>query len=144
MSVAIKHNGIITEVTSSSIHVSIEEGGGGCGGCAVSMFCGARNNDKSSVVTFTDKDCDVSSYKVGDKVSLSFSGATQLQASLLVMGIPSLLLLGAVLLSLFMGMSQGASVITGLLLVVIYLFILYKVKNLIRGRFRWTLLGKTV
>lgn len=144
MDVAVKHNGIITKVTPSSVDVIIEEERGKCSGCAVSMFCGFQGSEKLSVVTFSDRDYDLSSYKIGDKISLSFSGATQLKASLLVMGIPSLLLLCGVLLALYSGISEGLAVMLGLLLVGIYIFILYRIRNRIRSQFRWILLGKSM
>ncbi len=143
MSVAIKHKGIILNVTSSSIEVKVEEDSDKCGGCAVSMFCGSRNNDKSSVVTFTDGDYDLSDYKIGDVVSLSFSGITQFRAALLTMGIPCVMLAVAVLLSLYIGLSQGVAVLLGLVCVGVYLSILYMCRKLIREKFRWTFLGKT-
>lgn len=142
MSVAIKHKGRILNVTSSSIEVKVEEDSDKCGGCAVSMFCGSRNNDKSSVVTFTDKNYDLSGYKIGDVVSLSFSGITQLRAAFLTMGIPCGLLALGVLMSLYAGLLQGVAVLIGLVLVGGYILTLYMFRKLIRSRFRWTLLGK--
>ncbi|WP_455671533.1 SoxR reducing system RseC family protein [Phocaeicola sp.] len=132
----IKHRGIVENIKGSHVVVRITQTSA-CAACSVKGHCNASESKDKLIDVFDTK---ASSYQVGEEVMLYGTTSMGMQAVLLAFGVPFLILL--ITLFVTMRLTDGnelRSAIISLLALVPYYLIIYVCRNKLSKKFSFTL-----
>lgn len=132
----IKHRGIVENIRGSHIQVRITQTSA-CSACSVKGHCNASESKEKLVDVY---DAKASSYRVGEEVMLYGTTSMGMQAVLLAFGVPFLILLITLFIS--MRLTDGdelLSAVIALLALIPYYLIIYICRNKLSKKFSFTL-----
>ena len=132
----IKHRGIVESINGSHIRVRIVQTSA-CSACSVKGHCNASESKEKLVDVFDTK---ASSYRVGEEVMLYGTTSMGMQAVFWAFGVPFLILLAALFIT--MHLTRGdelKSAIISLLALAPYYLIIYMYRGKLSKKFSFTL-----
>lgn len=132
----IKHRGIVENIKGSHVQVRIVQTSA-CSACSVKGHCNASESKEKLVDVF---DVGASSYQVGEEVMLSGTTSMGMQAVWLAFGVPFLVLLITLFVS--MRLTDGdelKSALIALFALIPYYLIIYICRNKLSRKFSFTL-----
>lgn len=132
----IKHRGIVENIRGSHIQVRITQTSA-CSACSVKGHCNASESKEKLVDVY---DAKASSYRVGEEVMLYGTTSMGMQAVMLAFGVPFLILLITLFIS--MRLTDGdelLSAVIALLALIPYYLIIYICRNKLSKKFSFTL-----
>ena len=132
----IKHRGIVENINGFHIRVRIVQTSV-CSACSVKGHCNASESKEKLVDVFDTK---ASSYRVGEEIMLYGTTSMGMQAVFLAFGVPFLILLAALFIT--MHLTDGdelKSAIISLLALAPYYFIIYICRGKLSKKFYFTL-----
>lgn len=125
----ISHSGIVDSIGEGCVKVRILQTSA-CAACKVAGYCNAAESKEKIVDVFNV--ADTSSLKVGDSVVVCASRNVANRALLLGFGVPFLVLVGVLVLTLLVTGNEGLAAMSGLLALVPYYFVLWLCRHHIR------------
>ena len=125
MQTKISHSGIIESIAEGCVKVRILQTSA-CAACKVAGHCNASESKEKIVDVFCS---DASSYQVGESVVVCASRDVANRALLLGFGVPFLVLVGVLILTLYMSGNEGVAAMAGLLALVPYYIVLYAFRS---------------
>ena len=126
----ISHTGIVENVTEGCVKVRIVQSSA-CVACKVASHCNAADSKVKIVDVFC---CDTSEYSVGQNVIVSASTDVANKALLLGFGIPFLLLICVLLITLRLTNEEGFAALVAVGSLVPYYFIIWLMRDKIQQR----------
>ncbi len=117
----ITHEAVIKSVDSERVCVTILQSSA-CSGCAAKQLCNSAEAKEKDVEVFTS---DAMSYRVGEKVLLEGRLADGRKAALVAYGLPLLLLLPVLFLSVWLTGSEVLGAVWSLTTVVLYYLVIF-------------------
>ena len=136
MSESINHNGIIEKIDGGTVYVRIIQQSA-CSGCHAKSMCTASESKEKLVDVFDTK---ASSYRVGEEIMLYGTTSMGMQAVFLAFGVPFLILLAALFITMHLtGGDELKSAIISLLALAPYYFIIYICRGKLSKKFSFTL-----
>ena len=130
MHTKISHSGIIESIAEGCVKVRILQTSA-CAACKVAGHCNASESKEKIVDVFCS---DVSSYQVGESVVVCASRDVANRALLLGFGVPFLVLVGVLILTLYITGNEGVAAMAGLMALVPYYIVLYAFRSHIQRR----------
>ena len=130
MQTKISHSGIIESIAEGCVKVRILQTSA-CAACKVAGHCNASESKEKIVDVFCS---DVSSYQVGESVVVCASHDVANRALLLGFGVPFLVLVGVLILTLYITGNEGVAAMAGLIALVPYYIVLYAFRSHIQRR----------
>ena len=130
MQTKISHSGIIESIAEGCVKVRILQTSA-CAACKVAGHCNASESKEKIVDVFCS---DVSSYQVGESVVVCASRDVANRALLLGFGVPFLVLVGVLILTLYIMGNEGVAAMAGLMALVPYYIVLYAFRSHIQRR----------
>ena len=130
MQTKISHSGIIESIAEGCVKVRILQTSA-CAACKVAGHCNASESKEKIVDVFCS---DVSSYRVGESVVVCASRDVANRALLLGFGVPFLVLVGVLILTLYITGNEGVAAMAGLIALVPYYLVLYAFRSHIQRR----------
>ena len=127
----IKHRGIVENIEGSHVRVRIVQTSA-CSACSVKGHCNASESKEKLIDVF---DMKASSYRIGEEVMIYGTTSMGMQAVLLAFGIPFLVLL----ITLFISMRELRSALVALSALLPYYLIIYVCRNKLSKKFSFTL-----
>ncbi len=122
-------SGIITAVNKHSVTVSFKRADA-CGGCAAKSICHAGSCAESTTEVDVE---DVSSYRLGQRVTLTINDKSGIFAVIVAYVLPLVLMLGGLFIPLAVGVEEKKAACAALLIPLLYYLLLYgfrqKLKN---------------
>ncbi|MDH6341639.1 positive regulator of sigma E activity [Parabacteroides sp. PFB2-12] len=134
MNNTIRHNGIIERREGDIFFVRILQQSA-CAGCHARGVCGASES-KEKVIEVSDR---TGQFQVDDEVTITGQTSLGLQAVLLAFGLPVVLVIAAVAISLQLGLDETVSGLIGILLLIPYYVALYFMRDKLKRHFVFTL-----
>ena len=137
MQTKISHSGIIESIAEGCVKVRILQTSA-CAACKVAGHCNASESKEKIVDVFCsdassyqvgESVADASSYQVGESVVVCASRDVANRALLLGFGVPFLLLVGVLILTLYITGNEGVAAMAGLLALVPYYIVLYAFRS---------------
>ena len=117
----ITHEAVIKSIDSERVCVTILQSSA-CSGCAAKQLCNSAEAKEKDVEVFTS---DAMSYRVGEKVLLEGRLADGRRAALVAYGLPLLLLLPVLFLSVWLTGSEVLGAVWSLTTVVLYYLVIF-------------------
>ena len=137
MSSDISHKGRIVRMTPQTTTVAIEQHGA-CGSCHAAGLCGMADAVEKTVELPTDP---YASYGVGDEVNLVLKASMGMKAVWLAYCIPLLVLLGAILGLIALGVGEVVAGVSGIAAVGVYYFLLWLFRDRLKNEYVFTIKG---
>ena len=132
----IKHRGIVENIEGSHVRVRIVQTSA-CSACSVKGHCNASESKEKLIDVF---DMKASSYRIGEEVMIYGTTSMGMQAVLLAFGIPFLVLLITLFISMrFTGGDELRSALVALSALLPYYLIIYVCRNKLSKKFSFTL-----
>ena len=131
----IKHRGIVEKINGSHVVVRIVQTSA-CSACSAKGLCNASESKEKQIDVYEV----IPSYRIGEEVVLCGSTSMGMQAVLIAFGIPVLLLLAALFVT--MRVTDGDalfSAVVALLAVVPYYLVIYFMKDKLNKTFSFTI-----
>ena len=125
MQTKISHSGIIESIAEGCVKVRILQTSA-CAACKVAGHCNASESKEKIVDVFCS---DVSNYQVGESVVVCASRDVANRALLLGFGVPFLVLVGVLILTLYITGNEGVAAMAGLIALVPYYIVLYAFRS---------------
>ena len=126
----IEHEGIVTGVTDSHILVRILQQSA-CAGCHAAGVCSTADQ-KEKIIEVEDHS---GAYEVGEQVTVWGQTSLGMQAVLLAFVVPLFIILVALIAGTELHWSETATGLSGLLLLVPYYYIMYRMRGRLKKRF---------
>ena len=126
----IEHEGIVTGVTDSHILVRILQQSA-CAGCHAAGVCSTADR-KEKIIEVEDHS---GAYEVGEQVTVWGQTSLGMQAVLLAFVVPLFIILVALIVGTELRWSETATGLSGLLLLVPYYYIMYRMRGRLKKRF---------
>ena len=126
----IEHEGIVTGVTDSHILVRILQQSA-CAGCHAAGVCSTADQ-KEKIIEVEDHS---GAYEVGEQVTVWGQTSLGMQAVLLAFVVPLFIILVALIAGTELRWSETATGLSGLLLLVPYYYIMYRMRGRLKKRF---------
>lgn len=121
MSSIVRHAGIIESVTDGKVRVRIVQTSA-CAACKVAKYCNASESKEKLVDVFT---ADATRWSAGREVVVAASQQMANQALFYAFGLPLVLLLTVLIVTLYLTGEEGTAALCGILALVPYYGILY-------------------
>lgn len=132
----IKHRGIVENIEGSHVQVRIVQTSA-CSACSVKGHCNASESKEKLIDVF---DMKASSYRIGEEVMIYGTTSMGMQAVWLAFGIPFLVLLIALFISMHLtGGDELRSALVALSALLPYYLIIYVCRNKLNKKFSFTL-----
>jgi sigma-E factor negative regulatory protein RseC len=112
----IKHNAVVKKIDGQTVRLTIVQSSA-CSGCAARQMCNSAESKEKEVDVYTP---DASSYRVGETVILEGRLSDGRRAALIAYGLPLLLLLPTLFLSVWLTGNETLGALWALLSVVLY------------------------
>ncbi len=128
------HDAEVIAVNKRSVILRIV-GGADCYGCALSRVCGG--DDSGVVLSVPINKTNINEYSAGERVKVYATAGTQLNAMLLCVGIPFLVLIALCGCCASLGFSEIVSAVTGLAGVAAWYAVLYIMRNKLTRKIVW-------
>lgn len=125
----IEHVGVVNEITSNSIFVKLNVESA-CSGCHAKNVCGVDSGTKIIEIISNDK-----SYHIGEYVNVKLKESLGMKALFLGYIMPFIVIVSALFVFIFAGLSEGLAGIFAILLLIPYYVVLYFFKNKIKREF---------
>ena len=135
MQTKISHSGIIESVGAGCVKVRILQTSA-CAACKVAAHCNASESKVKIVDVFCD---DAASYQVGQEVMVSASKQVANKALLLGFGVPFLLLILVLIVTLKLSGNEGVAALSALASLVPYYLLLWCFRGSVRQQLAFTL-----
>ena len=135
MHTQISHSGIVESVAEGCVKVRILQTSA-CAACKVASHCNASDKKEKIVEVFCD---DAASYQKGQEVRVTASKQVAANALLLGFGLPFLLLMLILIVTLKLSENEGVAAIAALASLVPYYLVLWLFKDRIRQRLAFAL-----
>ena len=135
MHTQISHSGIVESVAEGCVKVRILQTSA-CAACKVASHCNASDKKEKIVEVFCD---DAASYQKGQEVRVTASKQVAANALLLGFGLPFLLLMLILIVTLKLSGNEGVAAIAALASLVPYYLVLWLFKDRIRQRLAFAL-----
>ena len=135
MHTKISHSGIVESISEGCVKVRILQTSA-CAACKVASHCNASDKKVKIVDVFCD---DAATYQAGQEVVVSASKEVAAHALLLGFGIPFLLLILSLILTLKLTGNEGIAALVALASLVPYYFIVWLCKDRIRQQLAFSL-----
>ena len=132
-----KQTGIVTAVDKKGIDISVIRSTA-CGDSCAS--CSAKCELRNTSVTAGYKD----GIKVGDRVVFEMKTEKVMFAAVLVYIVPLVLMLVTYIIASFSGMTEGASVLTGAAVMVVWFIIMHFFDKKVKGYYKHNITGISV
>ena len=117
----ISHEAIVKSIDSERVCVTILQSSA-CSGCAAKKMCNSAEAKEKDVEVFTS---DAALYRVGERVLLEGRLADGRKAALIAYGLPLILLLPVLFLSVWLSGSEALGAVWSLATVVLYYLVLF-------------------
>ena len=130
----IQHEGIVKSIKSDSIEVTIISHSA-CGSCHVKGNCGMAEVKQKTITV----PCPQGKVKIGDKVMVYASLNNAFFSVLLAYVIPSILILVTIFILQWLGKNELTAATITLILLTLYFFILYLLRNKINKKIKFTI-----
>ncbi|MBR0274492.1 MAG: SoxR reducing system RseC family protein [Bacteroidaceae bacterium] len=117
----ISHEAVVKSIDSERVCVTILQSSA-CSGCAAKKMCNSAEAKEKDVEVFTS---DAALYRVGEKVILEGRLADGRKAAIIAYGLPLLLLLPTLFLSVWLSGSEALGAVWSLATVVLYYLVLF-------------------
>lgn len=132
----IKHRGIVENIEGSHVRVRIVQTSA-CSACSVKGHCNASESKEKLIDVF---DMKASSYRIGEEVMIYGTTSMGMQAVLLAFGIPFLVLLITLFISMRLtGGNELRSALVALSALLPYYLIIHVCRNKLSKKFSFTL-----
>ena len=135
MHTQISHSGIVESVAEGCVKVRILQTSA-CAACKVASHCNASDKKEKIVEVFCD---DAASYQKGQEVRVTASKQVAANALLLGFGLPFLLLMLILIVTLKLSGNEGVAAIAALASLAPYYLVLWSFKDRIRQRLAFAL-----
>ena len=135
MHTKISHSGIVESVAEGCVKVRILQTSA-CAACKVASHCNASDKKEKIVEVFCD---DAASYQKGQEVRVTASKQVAANALLLGFGLPFLLLMLILIVTLKLSGNEGVAAIAALASLAPYYLVLWLYKDRIRQRLAFAL-----
>ena len=135
MHTQISHSGIVESVAEGCVKVRILQTSA-CAACKVASHCNASDKKVKIIEVFCD---DAASYQKGQEVRVTASKQVAANALLLGFGLPFLLLMLILIVTLKLSGNEGVAAIAALASLVPYYLVLWLFKDRIRQRLAFAL-----
>ena len=135
MHTQISHSGIVESVAEGCVKVRILQTSA-CAACKVASHCNASDKKVKIIEVFCD---DAASYQIGQEVRVTASRQVAANALLLSFGIPFLLLMLILIVTLKLSGNEGIAAIAAIASLVPYYLVLWLFKDRIRQRLAFAL-----
>lgn len=135
MHTQISHSGIVESVAEGCVKVRILQTSA-CAACKVASHCNASDKKEKIVEVFCD---DAASYQKGQEVRVTASKQVAANALLLGFGLPFLLLMLILIVTLKLSGNEGVAAIAALASLAPYYLVLWLFKDRIRQRLAFAL-----
>ena len=135
MHTQISHSGIVESVAEGCVKVRILQTSA-CAACKVASHCNASDKKVKIIEVFCD---DAASYQIGQEVRVTASRQVAANALLLSFGIPFLLLMLILIVTLKLSENEGVAAIAAIASLVPYYLVLWLFKDRIRQRLAFAL-----
>ena len=135
MHTQISHSGIVESVAEGCVKVRILQTSA-CAACKVASHCNASDKKEKIVEVFCD---DAASYQKGQEVRVTASKQVAANALLLGFGLPFLLLMLILIVTLKLSGNEGVAAIAALASLAPYYLVLWLYKDRIRQRLAFAL-----
>ena len=135
MHTQISHSGIVESVAEGCVKVRILQTSA-CAACKVASHCNASDKKVKIIEVFCD---DAASYQIGQEVRVTASRQVAANALLLGFGIPFLLLMLILIVTLKLSGNEGVAAMAALTSLVPYYLVLWLFKDRIRQRLAFAL-----
>lgn len=126
----IQHAGVVVKVDRGIVHVKIIQQSA-CSGCHAKSICNASES-KEKIIEIEDH---TGAYHIGEHVSVWGQTSLGLRAVFLAFVIPLFILLVAIVAGTWLGYRETVTGLAGLLLLVPYYYILYRLRDKLRKQF---------
>ena len=137
MGESVSHKGKIVQMTPQVTTVSILQSAA-CGQCHAAGLCGMADMAEKTVEVPTDP---YTGYAVGDEVEVVLKASMGMKAVWLCYAIPLVILLGAVLGLMALGLAEVPAGIAGLAAIGVYYLLLYLFRNKLKNEYIFTIKG---
>lgn len=137
MSESVSHTGKIVRITPQVTTVSILQHSA-CGECHAAGLCGMADLAEKTVDVPTDP---YAFHNVGDQVEVLLKASMGMKAVWLCYAVPLVILLGAVLLLIALGVSEVPAALAGLAAIGLYYLLLYLFRNKLKNEYIFTIKG---
>ena len=117
----ISHEAVVKSIDSERVCVTILQSSA-CSGCAAKKMCNSAEAKEKDVEVFTS---DAALYRVGERVLLEGRLADGRKAALIAYGLPLILLLPVLFLSVWLSGSEALGAVWSLATVVLYYLVLF-------------------
>ena len=131
----IEHKGVVLSIEERVIRVAIEISEA-CGGCSARKSCAMGQTTKREIEIYTT---DGSNYSVGEAVKVGARQSLGVAAVVLCYVVPLIVLVGALTVTVTIGISEGISALISLGSIMIYYAVLYLFRNRISKRIIFTI-----
>ena len=135
MHTQISHSGIVESVAEGCVKVRILQTSA-CAACKVASHCNASDKKVKIIEVFCD---DAASYQIGQEVRVTASRQVAANALLLSFGLPFLLLMLILIVTLKLSGNEGIAAIAAIASLVPYYLVLWLFKDRIRQRLAFAL-----
>ena len=130
MDYLIKHRGVVEKVDGSHVQVKIVQTSA-CASCSVRSHC-LSTDSKEKIIEVEDHS---GAYEVGEQVTVWGQTSLGMQAVLLAFVVPLFIILVALIVGTELRWSETATGLSGLLLLVPYYYIMYRMRGRLKKRF---------
>ena len=131
----VSHSGKVVKMTPQTTTVAILQHGA-CARCHAAGLCGLGDVSEKAVEVPTDP---YATYKVGDEVEVVLKATMGMKAVWLGYFIPVLLLLGAVLGLMALGVAEVPAALVGLGTLAVYYFVLWLFRGRLKNEYLFTI-----
>ena len=131
----VSHKGRIVRITPQFTTVAIEQHSA-CSACHASGLCGMADVAEKAVDIPTDP---YANYTVGEEVELVLKASMGMKAVWLAYFVPLLVLLGAILGLIALGVAEVPAGISGIVAVAVYYFVLWLFRNSLKNEYIFTI-----
>ncbi len=128
MSNKISHSGVIDSIDGRCVHVRIVQTSA-CAACKVAGYCNASESKEKIIDVFCDN---ASAYKLGQAVTVTTSGTVAVRALLWGFGLPFIVMVGVLIITLLLTGNEGLAAFSGLAALIPYYIILWFFRNNMR------------
>lgn len=126
----IHHAGVVVRIENDIIYVKILQQSA-CSGCHAKSVCNASES-KEKIIEVEDH---TGEYHIGEQVSICGETSLGLQAVFLAFVIPLFILLASIAIGTWLGYSETTTGLAGLVMLIPYYFILYKLRDRLKKQF---------
>ncbi len=135
MSTKISHSGVIESIEGDCVHVRIVQTSA-CAACKVAGYCNAAESKEKIV----DVRCDAPAvYRIGQQVTVSTSGQVAVRALLWGFGVPFIILVAVLFITLQLTGSEGTAALSAMLALVPYYGLLWVFRDKMREQLAFSI-----